>query len=82
MMSCLILNTPGAYIKLRLPLTVLVTSFGFVRWPPGHRQMFSFGIAKGRKGARCMIWIMRLAPWMVHTRGASMWHGHLSAERR
>ena len=29
MMSCLILNTPGAYTKLRLPLIVLVTlSFG------------------------------------------------------
>ena len=30
MMSYLILNTPGAYIKLRLPLTALATSCGFV----------------------------------------------------
>ena len=43
----LILNTPGVYIKLRLPLTVLATSFGFVRWLLGHRRMSSFGIAKG-----------------------------------
>ena len=82
MMSCLILNTPGAYTKLRLPLRAWATSFGFVRWPRGHRRMFSFGIAKGRKGARGIILIMRLPPWMVHTRGASMWHGHLSVERR
>ena len=32
-MSSSILNTPGAYIKLRLPLTALATSFGFFRWP-------------------------------------------------
>ena len=76
MFVLVILNTPGAYIKLRLPLIVLVTSFGFVPWPPGHRRMFSFGIAKGRKGARGIKWSMRLAPLMVHTRGASMWHGH------
>ena len=81
-MSRSIPNTPGVYIKLRVPLIVLVTSFGFVHWPPGHRRMFSFGIAKGRKGARGITWIMRLAPWMVHTRGATMWHGHLSVERR
>ena len=43
--------------------------------------MFSFGIAKGPKGARGIIWIMRLAPWMVHAKGASMWDGHLSVER-
>ena len=30
MMSYLILNTPGAHIKLRLPLTALATSCGFV----------------------------------------------------
>ena len=30
MMSHLILNTPGAYTKLRLPLTALATSCGFV----------------------------------------------------
>ena len=30
MMSYLILNTPGAYIKLQLPLTALATSCGFV----------------------------------------------------
>ena len=30
MMSYLILNTPGEYIKLRLPLTALATSCGFV----------------------------------------------------
>ena len=29
-MSNLILNTPGANIKLRLPLTALATSCGFV----------------------------------------------------
>ena len=45
-MSCLIPNTPGAYTKLRLPLTAWATSFGFVRWPRGHRRMFSFGIEK------------------------------------
>ena len=44
--------------------------------------MFSFGIAKGPKGARGIIWIMRLAPWMVHTRGASMWYGHLLVEKK
>ena len=33
MMSSSTPNTPGACIKLRLPLIVLVTSFGFVRWP-------------------------------------------------
>ena len=82
MMSCLIRNTPGAYTKVRLPLTAWATLFEFVRWPQGHRQMFSFGVAKGRKGARGILRIMRLAPWMVHTRGASMWHGHLSVERR
>ena len=38
--------------------------------------MFSFGMAKGPKGARGIIWIVRLAPWMVHTRGTSLWHGH------
>ena len=37
-MSCLILNTSGAYTKLQLPLTACATSFGFVRW-----RMFSFG---------------------------------------
>ena len=30
MTSYLILNTPGAYIKLRLPLTALATLCGFV----------------------------------------------------
>ena len=30
MMSYLILNAPGAYIKLRLPWTALATSCGFV----------------------------------------------------
>ena len=68
MMTCLILNTPGAYKILRSPLIVLVTLFRFVRWPPGHWRMLSFGIAKGRKGARDIIWIMILAPWMMHTR--------------
>ena len=50
----------------------------FVAWP----LELGLGIAKDRKGARGIIWIMRLAPWMVHTRGTSMWHGHLSVKRR
>ena len=46
MMSCLILNTPVAYTKLRLPLTAWATSFGFVRWPlmSGGAQEFREGL--------------------------------------
>ena len=43
--------------------------------------MGSVGIAKDQKGPRDMIWIVRWAPRVVHTWGASMWHGYLSVER-
>ena len=43
-MSYLILNTPGAYIKLRLPLTTLATSRGFV-WQFGSPN--SKGVSNG-----------------------------------
>ena len=40
-------------------ITVAIDSIGnIVCWPPGHRRMFTFGIAKGPKDARNIIWIM------------------------
>ena len=66
-------------------VTVAIDTLGNIVWicplAPGHRRMFSFGIVRGPKGQRDIIWIMRLAPWMVHARGASMWYGPVLVER-
>ena len=43
-------------------VTVAIDSLGnivWICWPLGHRRMFSFGMAKGPKGVRGIIWIMR-----------------------
>ena len=55
MMSCSILNTPRAYVKLWLPLIALAASFEFVRWggggagPPFSPAPFLLGGGWGSK---------------------------------
>ena len=50
-------------------VTVAVHSFGNSVWicpsSPGTRRMFSFGIVKGLKDPRGMIWITRWAPTVM-----------------
>ena len=51
--------------KITVPIDSLGNSVWIYLLSPGTRLMFSFGIVKGRKDPRGIIWIVRWAPTVM-----------------